>query len=54
MWAWFGVNLLSIGLHSYGFTSGAANSLMIYVVCEFLFLVVSLWIIRKQTNLGKQ
>src|SRR5207244_12269514 len=26
MWAWFGVNLLSVGLHSYGFTSGIAAS----------------------------
>ena len=50
MWAWFGVNLLSIGLHSYGFTSGAANSLIIYVVCELLFLVVSLWVIHNKVN----
>jgi len=48
MWAWFGVNLLSIGLHSYGFTSGIANGLMIYVVCEVIFLLVSLAIIKKQ------
>jgi len=48
MWAWFGVNLLSIGLHSYGFTSGVANGLMIYVVCEILFLVGSLSVIYKR------
>ncbi len=48
MWAWFGVNLLNIGLHSYGFTSGVANNLMIYVVCEILFLVISLSIIRRR------
>lgn len=41
MWAWFGVNLLSIGLHSYGFTSGIANSLVLYVLFEFLFLSVT-------------
>ncbi len=54
MWAWFGVNLLSIGLHSYGFTSGAANNLIIYVVCELLFLIVSLWMIRHKVSLGNR
>ncbi len=41
MWAWFGVNLLSIGLHSYGFTSGIANTLIFYVVCEILFIIIT-------------
>ncbi len=40
MWAWFGVNLLSIGLHSYGFTTGLAVNLAIYVVCQILFLLI--------------
>jgi len=51
MWAWFGVNLLSIGLHSYGFTTGAASSLAIYIFSELLFLTLSLWIIRNGINL---
>ncbi len=38
MWAWFGVNLLNVGLHSYGFTQGLATNLIIYVVIELLFL----------------
>lgn len=38
MWAWFGVNLLSIGLHSYGFTSGVAMGLLAYVIGEVVFL----------------
>ncbi|MBI4309052.1 MAG: cytochrome c biogenesis protein CcsA [Candidatus Omnitrophica bacterium] len=42
MWAWFGVNLLNIGLHSYGFTSGVANTLLAYVVCEIIFLAVTI------------
>ena len=47
MWAWFGVNLLSVGLHSYGFTSGVATSLIIYAVFEILFIAVtSFFIIR--------
>lgn len=48
MWAWFGVNLLSIGLHSYGFTSGIATTLAIYVICEIIFLSISTFIIRQQ------
>jgi len=41
MWAWFGVNLLSVGLHSYGFTSGIAASLIVYAVVEIIFLLVT-------------
>ena len=48
MWAWFGVNLLSVGLHSYGFTSGLANSLATYAVCEILFILISSLAIRRK------
>jgi len=48
MWAWFGVNLLSIGLHSYGFTSGLATNLAIYVILEILFLSVTLILLGKR------
>jgi len=48
MWAWFGVNLLSVGLHSYGFTSGVATSLIIYAIIEILFLLVTTIIITKK------
>jgi ABC-type transport system involved in cytochrome c biogenesis permease subunit len=48
MWAWFGVNLLSIGLHSYGFTSGVATALGIYVAAELVFLGVTMFLIRKR------
>ncbi|MCR4336717.1 MAG: cytochrome c biogenesis protein CcsA [Candidatus Omnitrophica bacterium] len=48
MWAWFGVNLLSVGLHSYGFTSGIATTLGAYVVIELLFIAVSvIWLGKK-------
>jgi ABC-type transport system involved in cytochrome c biogenesis permease subunit len=52
MWAWFGVNLLSVGLHSYGFTSGVATSLIIYAIVEVLFLFGTSFLIstRKQTT----
>ena len=47
-WAWFGVNFLSVGLHSYGFTSGAATGLITYVVCEILFLAIAAPILNKK------
>lgn len=47
VWAWFGVNLLSIGLHSYGFTSGIATTIAVYVLLEILFLIITLGIIRR-------
>jgi len=48
MWAWFGVNLLSVGLHSYGFTSGIAASLIIYAIVEVIFLTVTAWFISRK------
>jgi ABC-type transport system involved in cytochrome c biogenesis permease subunit len=37
--AWFGVNLLSVGLHSYGFTDNIALNLLIFISLELSFLV---------------
>jgi len=48
MWAWFGVNLLSVGLHSYGFTSGVATSLIVYAVIEIFFLLAMTFFILKK------
>lgn len=39
--SWWGVNLLSVGLHSYGFTSGVAMTLYIYWGIEVLVLAMS-------------
>jgi cytochrome c biogenesis factor len=46
--SWFGVNLLEIGLHSYGFTDSGAEYLMNFVTCQLVLLgdgmlVVSAW-----------
>ncbi len=38
MLAWLGVNLLGVGLHSYGFTSGAAKGLLIYIVVQVVLV----------------
>lgn len=39
--AWFGVNLLGVGLHSYGFTSGVANILFAFIIFETLFIATA-------------
>ena len=39
--AWFGVNLLGVGLHSYGFTSGVARNLFLFIAFELLFMLVT-------------
>jgi ABC-type transport system involved in cytochrome c biogenesis permease subunit len=39
--AWFGVNLLNVGLHSYGFTDGAANKLYLFIGGEMLFMLLA-------------
>ena len=50
MWAWFGVNLLSVGLHSYGFTSGIATNLAVYYACEAVFLIVTVPLAKKRLS----
>ena len=35
--AWFGVNLLQIGLHSYGFDDGVARNLFMFIGFEIIF-----------------
>lgn len=44
--AWFGVNLLNVGLHSYGFTSNIALNLAAFAGFELLFIAI-VWIILK-------
>ena len=36
--AWFGVNLLNVGLHSYGFTDNVATNLFIFIFCEIILI----------------
>ncbi len=44
--SWFGVNLLSVGLHSYGFTDQMAGGLTVF--CSAAVMVVgSLWVLDK-------
>jgi ABC-type transport system involved in cytochrome c biogenesis permease subunit len=41
-WSWFGVNMLGIGLHSYGFTDAAFRWLMLFVGSQIAFIVLGL------------
>jgi ABC-type transport system involved in cytochrome c biogenesis permease subunit len=41
-WSWFGVNMLGIGLHSYGFTDAAFKWLVLFVVSQFAFIGLGL------------
>jgi ABC-type transport system involved in cytochrome c biogenesis permease subunit len=54
-WSWFGVNMLGIGLHSYGFMDSAFMWLMLFVVSQLALvalgcLPVSVW--RSSAALG--
>lgn len=42
MLSWFGVNLLGVGLHSYGFTQGLMTNLLSYLGLEILFIGVAI------------
>jgi ABC-type transport system involved in cytochrome c biogenesis permease subunit len=41
-WSWFGVNMLGIGLHSYGFTDAAFKWLLLFVVSQLGFIALGL------------
>lgn len=45
LFAWIGVNLLGVGLHSYGFTTGVAVGMWIAVAIELLFVGITVPII---------
>jgi ABC-type transport system involved in cytochrome c biogenesis permease subunit len=41
-WSWFGVNMLGIGLHSYGFTDAAFKWLSLFVLSQLAFIALGL------------
>ena len=45
-WSWFGVNQLSIGLHSYGFTDSASFWLLIFCLSQGLICLLGLLPLR--------
>jgi ABC-type transport system involved in cytochrome c biogenesis permease subunit len=50
--AWFGVNLLSVGLHSYGFTSGLALGLSLF--CAIESFLISILYFAGRRNMSPQ
>jgi ABC-type transport system involved in cytochrome c biogenesis permease subunit len=48
--SWFGVNLLGVGLHSYGFTSGIATGLFSYYFLELIFFAGFFLLDRKNSQ----
>ena len=50
MTSWFGINLLGVGLHSYGFTNGIAMWLYGFYAFEFIFIVTSIVLLRLQSK----
>ncbi len=45
-WSWFGVNMLGIGLHSYGFMSAAFTWLMLFVTTQLILIGFALLPVR--------
>jgi hypothetical protein len=41
-WSWFGVNMLGIGLHSYGFMESAFPWLIIFCASQLAFMAMGL------------
>lgn len=47
--AWFGVNLLSVGLHSYGFITGIATALFAFTAID-LSVIAGLWLRQRRLH----
>ena len=43
---WFGVNLLGVGLHSYGFTDSIAMNLAVFILFELWFGLAFYFLIK--------
>jgi ABC-type transport system involved in cytochrome c biogenesis permease subunit len=41
-WSWFGVNMLGVGLHSYGFMDSALKWLLVFVLTQVVLIVAAL------------
>ena len=48
--AWFGVNLLNTGLHSYGFTENIASNIAIFCLVEILFIAYIQYSTKRLTS----
>jgi ABC-type transport system involved in cytochrome c biogenesis permease subunit len=53
-WSWFGVNMLGIGLHSYGFTEAAFKWLVLFVFSQLAFILLGLLPPRMWRSFGAE
>ena len=49
--AWFGVNLLNVGLHSYGFTDNVATNLFLFIFFEIAFTSILYFFAKRSKSL---
>ena len=49
---WFGVNLLGVGLHSYGFTDSIATNLALFILFE-LWFAIGIYFLIKDTDASR-
>lgn len=47
-WSWFGTNMLSVGLHSYGFMDHAFLILMLFILSQLAFIGMGLFAKKKK------
>ena len=52
--AWFGVNLLNVGLHSYGFTDNVATNLFIFIFIEIFFTTTMYCLVKNKKNINQK
>lgn len=48
--SWWGVNQLGVGLHSYGFTSGIMNALVVFWSFELLTIAAGSWVWMRERD----
>ncbi len=47
---WFGVNMLGVGLHSYGFTSGGYSALVNFYIVETIVVFLGCFVWFRKRN----
>ena len=41
-WSWFGINLLGVGLHNYGFMKGVFTTLVVFAIANLAIIAIGL------------
>ena len=52
-WSWFGVNMLGVGLHSYGFMDSAFKWLVLFVISQVVLIALGLLPLRLWRSFGE-